>query len=377
MNQEHRMISTVDRYLFLEWSKVFFLTLGVILGVLILEDMYDDLPDLLSYGAELPAILVYYLVLLPSFIPLVLPIGFLVSLLISVGTFHKNNEIVALRSSGQSLWRISRSLALAGLALSLLLLYLNAWAVPWSIETSREFSDTLRFANEAATAEIGSEVGLVDNLSFDNASENRLWFMNQFSERAYLGLGVTVYNRDARGREYYRIMAREGVYDEARGYWTFLEGREMTFTDTGEPLRSVAFDRLEKPVYTEDPGLMLALNKRPKDLSLFEISGILQRVSAKDNPRVNAYRVQYYEILAGPFSCLIMVGLAIPFAVAGVRTNPMVGVSKSIGYFLLFYFLANFFAILGERQILVPWFAAGFPYLLMLLVGMVFFYRQR
>ena len=371
------MISTVDRYLFLEWLKVFLLTLGVILGVLILEDMYDDLPDLLSYGAELTAILVYYLVLLPSFIPLVLPNGFLVSLLISVGSFHKNNEIIALRSSGLSLWRISRSLGLCGLSLSLLLLYLNAWAVPWSIETSRDFRDSLRFANEAAAGGEVSEVGLVDNLSFDNATENRLWFMNQFSERAYIAQGVTVYNRDQQGREYYRIMAREGVFDEASGYWTFLEGREMTFTPGGEPLRSVAFERLEKPVYTEDPRLMLALNKRPQDLSLFEISGILQRVSSKDNPRVNAYKVQYYEILAGPFSCLVMVGLAVPFAVAGVRTNPMVGVSKSIGYFLLFYFLANFFAILGERQILAPWFAAGFPYLFMLVVGAIFFYRQR
>lgn len=370
------MFPAVDRYLFFEWSKVFLLTIGVILGVLILEDMYDDLPDLLSYGARLESILLYYGVLLPSFIPLILPIGFLVSLLITIGAFHKNNEVIAMRSSGLSLWRISRVLWLAGLFLSLLLLYLNARAVPWSVETSRELLDVMRFASEAETGEV-TEVGLVPNLSFDNARENRLWFMNGFSERAYLGTGITVFSRDDRGREYYRVMAREGIYDEETGYWTFLEGRELFFSEGGEPLRSLPFERLEKPVYTESPRLMMALNKRPKDLSLFEISGILQQVSPAENPRVTAYLVQYYEILAGPFSCLVVVGLAVPFAVAGVRTSPMVGVSKSVGYFLAFYFLANFFAILGERGLVPALPAAWFPYLLMLGIGLYLFHRQR
>ncbi len=376
MNQRYPMFPLLDRYLFLEWSKVFLLTIGVILGVLILEDMYDDLSDLLSYGARLESILVYYGVLLPSFLPLILPIGFLVSLLVTVGSFHKNSEIVSMRSSGLSLWRISRVLWIVGLLLSLFLLYLNARAVPWSVETSRELLNVMRFASEAE-AKGADEVGLVPNLSFDNARENRLWFMNAFSERAYLGTGVTVFSRNEAGREYYRIMAREGLFNEETGYWSFLEGRELYFSETGEPVRSIPFERLEKPVYTESPQLMMALNKRPKDLSLFEISGILQQVSPGENPRVTAYLVQYYEILAGPFSCLVVVGLAIPFAVAGVRTSPMVGVSKSVGYFLAFYFLANFSAILGERGVIPALPAAWFPYVFMLAIGLVFFHRQR
>lgn len=370
-------VATLDRYLFVEWLKVFLLTLGVIVGVLLLEAMYDGLSDLLAYGAGFRSLVIYYLVLIPSFFPLVLPISFLVSLLIAVGNFHKNNEIIALRSAGLSLWRISRCYWFAGTALSLVLLYLNAQAVPWSVEVSRTYVDTLRFSSEARLAVDTREVGRVDNLAFDNARENRLWFMNHFSERAYVGVGVTVFSRDLAGRERYRIMAREAVFDDAAGYWTFLEGRELEFNAEGEPVRSRAFAEKAMPTYTEDPRLMLALNKRPKDLSLFEIASILEQVSAQDNPRVLAYQVQYFEILAGPFSCLIMVGLAVPSAVAGVRTNPMVGVSKSVGYFLAFYLLSNLSAILGERQVLDPLVAAWSPYFLMMAVGLVFFYRQR
>ena len=48
---------------------------------------------------------------------------------------------------------------------------------------------------------------------------------------------------------------------------------------------------------------------------------------------MDAFAVQYYAILVKPLICLLVVGLAVPFAVAGVRTNPMVGASKALGLF--------------------------------------------
>ena len=370
-------ISKIDRYLFWEWLKVFLLTLGVVLGLLILEDMYDDLPDLLDYGAGPSDIGLYYLVLLPSFLPLVLPISLLVSLLFSLGSLHKNNEIVALRAAGLSLWRISRGLWFAGLLLTALLFALNSRWVPWSVETSRELLDGLRFTSQEAGGVDFREIGQVPNLSFDNRRAGRLWFMNGFSERAFLGVGVTVYTRDRDGRERYRIAAREAVFEESEGYWRFLDGREITYNAEGEPIRSVGFDEKKMLEYREHPELMLALNKRPKDLSFFEIRGILSSIQPEENPRVYAYLVQYYQILAAPFSCLVVMGLAIPFAVSGVRTNPLVGVSKSVGFFILFYFMSNICIVLGERQLIPAEVAAWAPNGLMFFIGALLFHRAR
>ena len=60
-------MTTFDRYIFSEWVKTFLLTMGLTLGLLLMEDMYDDLPDLLTYGANIMDVAWYYLVLLPSF----------------------------------------------------------------------------------------------------------------------------------------------------------------------------------------------------------------------------------------------------------------------------------------------------------------------
>ena len=136
-------MSLIDRYVLKEWLIAFALTLGVIVGILILQNMYDSLPDLLDTDASFKQILFYYSLALPTYLPAILPIALLVSLLFSLGTLHRNNEIIAMRASGADLMRISRSLWVAGLLLSLLLLYLTSSVIPKAVEQSRTFSITL------------------------------------------------------------------------------------------------------------------------------------------------------------------------------------------------------------------------------------------
>lgn len=365
----------LDIYICKEWLKIFWLSIAATLGILILEDMYDDLEDLLDYNAAFFQILRYYLVLLPSFLPTVIPVALLISLLFSLGTLHRNNEIISMQAAGLNLLHITRVLWACGTLLSFLLLLLNAQLVPWSVEKSRTLYENLEFASEAARGEDKS-VGLIYNLSFDNRKENRLWFMNRFSQYTYQGFGINVFNRDDQGRERSRILAREGYYDDIEGFWVFQEGREITFDpEEGDPVRSLPFEEKGVPEFTEDPKLMMALSKKPKDLSLFEIARLLDKISPKDNPGMNAYSVRYQSILANPFICLVVVALAIPFSVVGVRTNPMVGISKSVGLFFVYYLISSICTVLGERMVFNPVAAAWIPNIIILgLTG--FLYRR-
>ena len=51
------LMSLIDRYVLKEWLVGFVLTLGVIVGILILQNMYDSLPDLLDANASFKQIL--------------------------------------------------------------------------------------------------------------------------------------------------------------------------------------------------------------------------------------------------------------------------------------------------------------------------------
>ncbi|MGB0409125.1 MAG: LptF/LptG family permease [Opitutales bacterium] len=370
-------MSLIDRYVLKEWSVGFALTLGVIIGILVLQNMYDSLPDLLDAGATGGQMLFYYGLSLPGYLPAILPVAFLVSLLFSLGSLHRNNEIVAMRASGASLLRISRSLWGAGLLLSMLLFYLTASVIPNTVVQARTFYDNLDFAS-AQTADQAERKAMLYNLGFDNRRDGRLWFMNRFNERTWLGLGVNVHTRDAEGIELSRISAREAYYDDTQGNWIFLDGRELWLDpESGDPLRSLPFKQKTFVDFDEDPSLMLALHKAPKELSLFELNRILDAVPPEENPAVHAYEVRYFSLLAAPFSCLVVVGLAVPFAVSGVRTSPMIGVSKALGFFAVFYVLISVASILGERQMIPTILAAWLPNLVMLGLAAQLFRQAR
>jgi lipopolysaccharide export system permease protein len=367
-------MSLIDRYVLKEWAVGFALTLGVIVGILILQNMYDSLPDLLHTNASVGQIIFYYALALPTYLPAILPIAFLVSILFSLGSLHRDNEIIAMRASGGSLFRISRSLWGAGLILSLIILYLTASLVPKAVEQARTFFDNLEYAAEEEGTKDSRKIGLLYNLGFDNRKDGRLWFMNRFSERAWLGLGVNVHTRGADGAELSRISAREAYFDDTQEHWVFLDGRELLLdAETGDPLRTLPFKEKIFEAFNEDPSLMLALHKKPNELSLFELRRIIETVPPEENPKVNAYLVRYFSLLAAPFSCLVVVGIAVPFAVEGVRTNPMIGISKCLGFFALFYVLISVASILGERQMIPALLAAWLPNIVMFVMAVRLF----
>lgn len=367
-------LKTVDRYILREWLKIFGLCIAVTLGLLVLNDMYSNFSDLMDYQAGLDQILLYYAVLMPSFVPIVLPIALLLSLLFSLGNLHRNNEFVALRAGGFSIGRITATIWVAAALLSGGLLFLNARVVPWSVEKARAIFENIEYAYLAEVSE-GKEAATVHTLTFDNFPDNRLWFMNRFSPFTYRGFGVSVYKLDEQRREVERIMAREVHYDDFRGEWVFHDGRKLTIDPaSGEIDRAPVFDQLIDDDLTETPRTILLFNKRPRDLSLNELRTV-RGLMGEQNPQANSFEIRYHSILAGAFSCLIIAGLAIPFATTGVRVNPMVGVSKSLGLFLLYYLLENVSRIIGERDLIPPLAAAWLPGLVMALLAAWLFRR--
>lgn len=364
----------IDRYVFMEWFKTFALAMAALLSILIVEDIQDDLSDYIQWGASTGEILHYYVLILPSFFPVVIPLSLLVSLLFMLGHLHRNNEIVAMRANGMHLFAITRSLWAGGLLLSLALLYLNGDLVPRSVEITRTMRDNWKFSMQEQVLEDENQVGLIHALGFHNQKEQRLWFMNRYSQRSNEGFGINVYVEDDKGREVYRVMAKDGYYDETVGHWFMNDGREF-FSDPeqGGTYRAPTFTHKAFPEFTEEPVLMLTLAKHLEDLSLFEVRALLNRISPEDNPKMHAYEVRYQTILALPFTCLVVVGIAIPFAVAGVRTNPMIGVSKAVGLFVAYYAVVNLLRLMGEQQVVSPWLAAWIPIVLMLGIAIHFF----
>ena len=370
-------LNLLDRYILREWLKMFGLLMAATVGVLCMASLYDDFRDLIQLGVRAGDILLYYATLMPSYFSVVLPISMLLSLLFVLSKLHRNNELTAVRSAGLNIFATTRSLWLAAIVLCGVSLLLNARVVPWSVEASRSLLESFRMSAQRRTAP-ASSIGLVFNVTFDNQRQNRMWYINRYDRYTGIAYGVTVSQLDLRRREKSRIMAREGTYDAVHRGWTFQDGRELFFDPgSGDVLPPKSFVTKTVPRFTEDPTLMLLIDRNPKDLSFNELRRIVDFFAFEENPKLVTYEVRYYGLLADTLGPLIILAIAIPFALSGVRVSPAVGVSKSIGLFVVYYVLSNFASILGGSGILHPVWAAVMPSLAMVGLAAFLFGRMR
>lgn len=369
-------LNLYDRHLLREWLAILGLVVCATVGLLLVQVLYDDFRDLRDLGARGIDLWMYLLVTVPSYLALVLPLALLVSLMFVLGKLHRANEFTALRAAGVSLLRITAPVWAIGAVACGLSWWLNTTVVPWSVDESAALRDTMRFRKESNLMP-PDRVNAVYSVGFDNPRADRMWFFNRYSRWTQKGYGVTVSIMDNRRREQYRLVAEQAWFEPDRG-WTFRNGRELTFrTDTGELVSTVPFAERVEPQFREDPKLMLLIDRKPRDLSLPQLRRLIDYYAVESNPKGTPYAVRYFSLVADTLAPLIVIAIAIPFAVTGVRVNAAIGVSKSIGLFFLYYIFANVASSLATKQYVDPMTAAWVPNIGMATIAAWFFARLR
>lgn len=371
-------LNTFDRHLLREWLQILGLVLAATCGLLLVQVLYDDFRKLRELGASGVVLWTYLGVKMPGFLAIVLPLALLISLLYALGKLHRANELTAMRAAGVGFMRMTAPIWAVGVLCCGLTWWLNTTVVPWSLQKSQSMEEALQFQHESARALPADRIGAAFSVAFDNQLTRRMWFFNRYSRFTQRGYGVSVSELDPQRRELRRFVAAEAWYDAPRLGWVFKDGRELTFApETGELIGSRPFVEQFAGNYREQPDLMLLIDRKPMDLSLFQLRTLIDYLEVEHSPKATAYAVRYFGLIADTLGPLIVIAIAIPFAVSGVRINPAVGVSKSIGLFFLYYLLSNFAASLATKQILDPVFAAWLPNVGMVGLALWFFSRLR
>lgn len=354
----------LDRYILAEWSKVFALAMLSFMGIMLLSEAYNWIPDFHGWGASVGTILVFLLLGLVKNLSMLIPISLLISVIFVLATMNRNQEISAARAAGIGMGRLTAPLWAAGLFLAGLLALLNAVLVPDALEARNSLIEEAQFA--ALKSKEGATIpkGQASSVSFENAKARRLWLISNLGLATGQAFEVIVHSFDEKNREVRCVTARFAEFRKTPlGWrWTFREGRDLRFDPaTGSLMAQPRFKELTLPDYDDDPEVMFYSTKEPDKLSLREVSRFVDQAGSNPGGQNAAYAMRYHSILSAPVICLIVVGVAIPFSVLPGRISPMVGVAKTFGLFLGFYFLTSFCAAFGESGALPPMFAAWLP----------------
>jgi lipopolysaccharide export LptBFGC system permease protein LptF len=136
---------------------------------------------------------------------------------------------------------------------------------------------------------------------------------------------------------------------------------------------------LAMPQFTETPELVRSEIKVSRRLGVGEskrsdlaISEILNYLRLHPNPSKSDAAWLHTKLqgrLASPWTCLVVVLIALPFGAASGRRNVFVGVAASIAIAFSYFVLQQLGLALGTGGYLPPWLAAWLPNLIFGLAG--------
>ena len=355
----------LDRYLFRELFTPWAICLIGIQAFVVVFTVFSDAQKIQDAKLHFGETIEYATASSMDFIWVVLPFSLLLALLITLTYYARHNEITAMRTAGLSLWRICAPYFAVGLAAGGVLFALNEILVP----RSAAWADRIlhRYVTSPdATAPHNGQHGV-----YFNARERRTWYYTEYhaktAEMIGPNVGWSLPDGSWRGIKADRAVRTNGV-------WTFFnatENRKASPTTPEVPVYDTNINVLAIPEFDETPGDIERdirfsqyekLNSRKLNIPLAELWGFLQAHPTDLQPsRASFYWTKFDGRLAAPWTCLVVVLIAIPFGAASGRRNLFFGVAGSIFICFGFFVIQQFSLAFGSGGYLPPWLAAWLP----------------
>lgn len=117
-------------YTLREFIAPFLLSCGIFTFVMLLDKLLDLLDMIVSKGVPVRTVVEVFLLLLPSMVAVVIPMGVLAGVLMAVGRMESDLEVTAMKSSGISIFMLIKPLMLAAILLSATMVLFNNYVLP-------------------------------------------------------------------------------------------------------------------------------------------------------------------------------------------------------------------------------------------------------
>ena len=343
-------------------------------------DLFGELDTFRERGLSLVDILEYYLLKTPEQLTVVLPVALLLALLYALSNHARYHELVAIRAAGVSISRLAAPYLAVGIGLSFLLFAINELWLPQSLEA------TERVLNRRLAAAPDPGQGSLETVHFVNQRDDRAWLIQGYNQLTcqMMRPHVTWKFPDGSRREF---TADQAAWT-AKG-WVFTNAQEMVFSSQSEqiPIPQKSECRLMTEL-TETPQQIRSQIKiarmdsdnlksaRKTQLSIREILDYFKWNEVGRRMKA-VLKTKLHGRIASPWTCLVVVLIALPFGTVSGRRSVYVGVASSIFICFIYFVLVQLGLALGGGGHLPPALAAWTPNLLFAATGIYLTSRNR
>jgi lipopolysaccharide export system permease protein len=355
----------IDRYLVREYVAFMGIGLAVAAALFVVIDLVKTLDKYLRVKPPLVYILEHFAYRLPAALHDGLPIVMLVATIFLFLTLSRYHELTALKAAGVSLYRVSAPVLGVGLLVAIGAGFFQELALPALNERGDEV-DRVKIRGQAPKHLLSRQrlwVRSADTRFY------RVELLNPATNDLY---GVTILEVDREFRLTGRLDARRAHW--TAGGWELSEGAYREVSAEGKVDKvEFGWTALDLKEELDD---FLRIQKPVNTMSFRELRDYITQLEAAGF-QIRKYLVELYSKLSFPLVNLVMVLVAIPFALQSPRGGRLFGIGLAIiimaGYLVVHYVALAF----ARADLLPPLIAAWTANVIFMGIGVSLLLRAR
>ncbi|MBZ5584052.1 MAG: LptF/LptG family permease [Acidobacteriia bacterium] len=358
----------VDTYILSQFVFYFALLLTSFVSLTLIYNFFELMNEMVKNHIPLMKMFKYLFFLTPELIYRTLPVSVLVAVLVTFGILSKQNEVIAFRACGVSLYRLALPILACGTVLSAGLFAFDFYYVPGA---NRE-QEALR--NEIKGRPTQTYVN-PDRKWIMGSKGSIIYYYRYFDGPAEMMAGVSVFELDPKSFHLVRqISAETGHWNRPQKTWVFENGWYSDFEPSGRTVSR--YTATTFPELSDPPDYFLKEQVPEQQMNFIELNhyiGDLQR-SGFDTVRL---QVQFFRKFSVPLFALIMALLAVPFSFMVGNRGAMTGIGLSIVIAISYWGVSTLFEKVGDYSQLPAAMAAWSPDVVFTLAGLYMLLRLR
>ncbi len=338
--------------------------LGFVLLMLVFT-VFDLLSDILRNRIPMTTVGDYLVNLTPLFLYRLAPLAVLIAVLVTFGVLNRNSEIIAMKATGISLYRLVVPIVAIAGVLAVSLFFFDEFYLP----QANKRQDALRNVIKGKPAQTVTHPE--QNWIFGSPGKGepgRIFYYRFFDPDRDEFANISVFEFDpstfALTR---RIFAAKALWDPETDSWRFQNGWandiQGDHTSNYQQFAQTSFSEIH-----EDPGYFKKESLQAQEMNFGQLDRYIGdlRQSGFDTMKL---RVALWQKLSYPLIAIVMAVLAIPFALSMGRRGSLTGVAVAIGVALTYFVIDSTFGALGNVNYLPAALAAWASDILFGLVG--------
>ena len=354
----------LDAYVVREFFGMFLMVLASFVSLMLVFTFFELVGDIIRNHIALTTVGDYLLNLAPSMIYAITPLAVLIAVLVTFGVLNRNSEIVAMKATGISLYRLVVPVVSISAILAIALFMFDDYYLPAANRRQESLRSTIK-GRPPQTFLHPEEKWMFGQ---SGQGEPAHIFYYQFFDRdddAFANLSVFEFNPSTFALSR-RIYASRVIWDEKTESWRFLNGWVRNID--GNNSEYIEFKNTSFSEIREDPGYFKKENLQSQEMNFQQLGAYIRdlRQSGFDTMRL---RVALWHKLAYPLIAVIMAVMAIPFALSMGRRGSLTGIAVAISVALAYWVVDGLFGAMGNVNYLPAVLAAWSPDVLFGLTG--------